>query len=169
VRIAEPATLIRQFCDAVTYDLVRTPAALLAMGALPYAWREVRAVPALRECAEETASAFTADVNVSLRVDAPEGRRKQFRAVLQLHTAADPALVVEAVRLWCEPAEVERLLGWRAETETPLKDAAPDQLRLTEDEAFELLGTPPTYCGRPGSRCTGHASGSRHSRDRGDR
>ncbi|WP_238697976.1 DEAD/DEAH box helicase [Streptomyces sp. E5N91] len=156
VRIAEPAALVGQFCDAVADDLVRTPAAPLAMGALPYAWREPRAVPTLREWAEETQAAFTAEVGVSLRVDVPEGRRRQFRAVLQLHTAADPALVIEAARLWSEPTEVERLLGPRAETETllalrrgarawpPLQrmldDAAPDQLRLTDDEAFELLG-----------------------------
>ncbi|WNM36234.1 SNF2-related protein [Streptomyces sp. Li-HN-5-11] len=156
VRIAEPAALVRQFCDAVADELVRTPAAPLAMGALPYAWREARAVPALREWAEETQAALTAEVSVSLRVDVPEGRRRQFRAVLQLHTAADPALVIEAARLWSEPAEVEQLLGPRAETETllalrrgarawpPLRrlldDAAPDQLRLTDDEAFDLLG-----------------------------
>ncbi|WP_405960886.1 DEAD/DEAH box helicase [Streptomyces sp. NBC_00024] len=156
VRIAEPAALVRQFCDAVADDLVRTPAAPLAMGALPYAWREARAVPTLREWAEETQAALTADVSVSLRVDVPEGRRRQFRAVLQLHTAADPALVIEAARLWSEPTEVERLLGPRTETETllalrrgarawpPLRrlldDAAPDQLRLTDDEAFDLLG-----------------------------
>jgi superfamily II DNA or RNA helicase len=156
LRIAEPAVLVRQFCDAVADDLVRTPAAPLAMGALPYAWREARAVPALREWAEETAAAFTAEVGVSLRVDVPEGRRRQFRAALQLHTAADPSLVVEAARLWSEPAEIERLLGPRAETGTLLalrrgarawpplqrllKDAAPDELRLTDDEALDLLG-----------------------------
>ncbi|GAB2831135.1 DEAD/DEAH box helicase [Streptomyces chlorus] len=156
LRIAKPAELVRQFCDAVADDLVRTPAAPLAMGALPYAWREARAVPALREWADETTAAFTAEVGVSLRVDLPEGRRRKFRAALQLHTAADPALVVEAARLWSEPAEVERLLGPRAETETLLalrrgarvwpplqrllKDAAPDELRLADDEAFDLLG-----------------------------
>ncbi|MFF8916807.1 DEAD/DEAH box helicase [Streptomyces sp. NPDC015032] len=156
VRIAEPAALVRQFCDAVADDLVRTPAAPLAMGALPYAWRETRAVPALREWAEETTVAFTADVGVSLRVDPPEGRRRAFRAVPQLHTAADPGLVVETARLWSEPGEVERLLGPRAETETLLalrrgarawpplqrllKDAAPDELRLSDDEALDLLG-----------------------------
>ncbi|MFD0269784.1 DEAD/DEAH box helicase [Streptomyces sp. NPDC127106] len=156
LRIAEPAALVRRFCDAVADALVRTPAAPLAMGALPYAWRETRAVPTLHEWAEETAAAFTADVRVSLRVDAPEGRRRQFRAVLQLHTAADPALVMEAAQLWSAPAETERLLGPRAETETLLalrrgahvwpplvrllKEAAPDQLRLSDDEAFDLLG-----------------------------
>jgi hypothetical protein len=77
VRIAEPAALIRQFCDAVADDLVRTPAAPLAMGALPYAWREARAVLTLREWAEETQAALTAEVSVSLRVDVPEGRRRQ--------------------------------------------------------------------------------------------
>ncbi|WHM41530.1 DEAD/DEAH box helicase [Streptomyces sp. BPTC-684] len=156
LRIAEPAALVRRFCDAVADTLVRTPAAPLAVGALPYAWRETRAVPALREWAEETSAAFTAEVGISLRVDVPQGRRRQFQAVLQLHTAADPALVVEAAQLWSAPAEVEQLLGPRAETETLLalrrgarawpplqrllQDAAPDQLRLTDDEAFDLLG-----------------------------
>ncbi|MFF0001490.1 DEAD/DEAH box helicase [Streptomyces avermitilis] len=156
LRITKPSALVRRFCDAVADELVRTPAAPLAMGALPYAWRETRTVPVLHEWAEETAAAFTADVRVSLRVDVPEGRRRQFRAVLQLHTAADPVLVVEAAQLWNEPAETEHLLGPRAEIETLLalrrgahvwppldrllRDAAPDQLRLTDDEAFDLLG-----------------------------
>ncbi|MBV9024072.1 MAG: ATP-dependent helicase [Streptomycetaceae bacterium] len=156
VRICEPAALVRQFCDAVADALVRTPGASLAMGSLPYAWHEVRALPALREWAEETSAALAAGVTVSLRVDVPEGRRKQFRAVLQLHTAHDPALVVEAARLGSEPGEVERLLGPRAESEMLLalrrgarvwqpmarllKDAVPDQLRLSDDEAFDLLG-----------------------------
>lgn len=156
LRISEPGSLVRQFCDAVADDLVRSPAAPLAMGALPYAWREARAMPALREWAEEAAAAFTAEVRVSLRVDVPEGRRQQFRAVVQVHTAADPALVVEAAQVWSAPAESERLLGPRAETETLLalrrgarvwpplqrflKEAAPDQLRLADDEAIDLLG-----------------------------
>ncbi|MEU2588713.1 DEAD/DEAH box helicase [Streptomyces avermitilis] len=156
LRITKASALVRRFCDAVADELVRTPAAPLAMGALPYAWRETRTVPVLHEWAEETAAAFTADVRVSLRVDVPEGRRRQFRAVLQLHTAADPVLVVEAAQLWNEPAETEHLLGPRAEIETLLalrrgahvwppldrllRDAAPDQLRLTDDEAFDLLG-----------------------------
>ncbi|MEC4017522.1 DEAD/DEAH box helicase [Streptomyces sp. H27-D2] len=156
VRIVEPAVLVREFCDAVADTLARTPAAPLAAGDLPYAWREARPLPALREWAEETDAALAADVTVSLRVDPPEGRRKQFRAVLQLHTAHDPALVVEAGQAWSDPAAVERLLGPRAETETLLalrrgarawpplgrllQDATPDQLRLTDDEALELLG-----------------------------
>ncbi|MFJ8009493.1 DEAD/DEAH box helicase [Streptomyces fagopyri] len=156
LRITEPTALVGQFCDAVADELVRTLATPLAMGALPYAWREARAVPALRDWAEETAAALTADVSISLRVEVPGERRGQFRAVLQLHTAADPALVVDAARVWSEAAEAERLLGPRAETETLLalrrgarvwpplerllKDSAPDQLRLTDDEAFGLLG-----------------------------
>lgn len=156
LRIAEPAALVRRFCDAIADSMARTPAAPLAMGALPYAWREVRALPGLREWAEETEAALAADVTLSLRVDVPEGRRKQFRAVLQLHTAHDPSLVVEAARLWSEPREVERLLGPRAETGTLLalrrgarawqplsrllKDAAPDRLQLTDVEAVDLLG-----------------------------
>ncbi|MET9879824.1 DEAD/DEAH box helicase [Actinacidiphila glaucinigra] len=156
VRIVEPATLVRQFCDAVADTLVRTPAAPLATGDAPYAWREVRPLPGLREWAEETDAALAAEVTVSLRVDPPEGRRRQFRVVVQLHTAHDPALVVEAARVWSDPPGAERMLGPRAETEMLLalrrgarawpplgrllQDAAPDQLRLTDDEAVDLLG-----------------------------
>ncbi|MEU6278558.1 DEAD/DEAH box helicase [Streptomyces populi] len=156
LRIIEPTALVGRFCDAVADELTRTPAAALAVGALPYAGRQTRARPVLREWAEETAAAATADVSISLRVDVPEGRRRQFRAVLQLHTSADPTLVVEAARLWSDPAETTRLLGPRTETETLLalrrgartwpplerllKDAAPHRLRLTDDEAFDLLG-----------------------------
>ncbi|MDH6124720.1 DEAD/DEAH box helicase [Kitasatospora sp. GP82] len=155
LRIVEPAVLLRAFCDSVADTLARTPAAPLAVGELPYAWREVRPLPQLRSWAEELDGALAADVSVSLRVDPPEGRRKQFRAVLQLHTAQDPALMVEAAQAWADPA-AQRLLGPRAETEmllalrrgarawAPLgrllQDAAPDQLRLTDDEALDLLG-----------------------------
>ncbi len=111
LRIADPAALVRQFCDAVADDLVRTPATPLAMGAVPYAWRETRSVPALREWAEETTTALTAEVGVSLRVDPPEGRHRQFRAVLQVHTAADPALVIDAIRL-SRGATEDRGFGW---------------------------------------------------------
>ncbi|MFP8883308.1 DEAD/DEAH box helicase [Streptomyces mangrovi] len=156
LRITEPTALVRRFCDALADELVRTPAAPLAMGPLPYAWRETRALPVLREWAEETAGAFTAEVRVSLRVDLPGGRHRRFRAVPQLHTEADPSLVVEAARLWSDPAEAERLLGPRAETgmllalrrgarvwpplQRLLKDTVLDRLRLTDDEALELLG-----------------------------
>ncbi|MGI5436368.1 hypothetical protein ACQEV4_02430 [Streptomyces shenzhenensis] len=72
-----------------------------------------------------TARSSRGSVNVSLHVDVPEGRRRQFRAVLRLHTAADPALGIEAARLWSEPTEVARLLGPRAETETLRRATAP--------------------------------------------
>ncbi|MFI0240439.1 DEAD/DEAH box helicase [Streptomyces sp. NPDC016845] len=156
VRIAEPGAFIKEFSDAVADTIARTPAAPLAAGELPYAWRESRPVPALREWAEETDAAFDADITVSLRVDAPEGRRRSFRAVLQLHTVRDPALVVPAAQVWSDPGGAERLLGPRAETETLLAlrrgarvweplgrllaDATPDQLRLSDEEAFDLLG-----------------------------
>ena len=186
VRIVEPAALVRQFCDAVADDLVRTPAAPLAMGALPYAWREARAVPALREWAEETQAALTAEVSVSVRVDVPEGRRRQFRAVLQLHTAADPTLVVEAARLWSEPTEVERLLGPRAETETllalrrgarvwpPLRrllnDAAPDRAPVDRRRSLRSAGRRHGRAAR--GRCRralAARAGQGAHRDRGDR
>jgi len=156
LRIAEPAALIRDFADAVADALARTPAAPLALGHVPYTGREVRPLPALRTWAEETDAALSAKVNVSLRVEPPSGRRERFRAVVQLHTADDPALVVEAADLWADPTSVERQLGPRTETETLLalrrgtrawpplgrllQEAAPDQLPLSDDEALDLLG-----------------------------
>ncbi|MER5179105.1 SNF2-related protein [Streptomyces sp. NPDC002896] len=156
LRIAEPAALIRDFADAVADALARTPAAPLALGHLPYAWRETRPVPTLRTWAEETDAALSARVAVSLRVEPPAGRRRRFRAVVQLHTADDPALVVEAADLWADPATVERQLGPRVEAEALLAlrrgarawpplgrlldQAAPDQLPLDDDEALDLLG-----------------------------
>ncbi|MCT9081319.1 DEAD/DEAH box helicase [Streptomyces fulvoviolaceus] len=156
LRIAEPAALIRDFADAVADALARTPAAPLALGRFPYAWRDVRPVPALRTWAEETDAALSAKVTVSLRVEPPSGRRQRFCAVLQLHTADDPALVVEATELWADPVAVQRRLGPRAETETLLalrrgarawpplgrllEEAAPDRLPLSDAEAFDLLG-----------------------------
>ncbi|MEV0227723.1 DEAD/DEAH box helicase, partial [Streptomyces sp. NPDC050704] len=156
LRIAEPAALVRDFADAAADALARTPAAPLALGHLPYAWREVRPVPDLRTWAEETDAALSAKVTVSLRVELPTGRRQRFQAVLQLHTADDPALVVEAADLWADPAAVQRQLGPRAETEAllalrrgarawpPLErlldEAVPDRLPLSDDEALDLLG-----------------------------
>ncbi|MGW6144724.1 DEAD/DEAH box helicase [Streptomyces sp. NPDC055140] len=156
LQIVEPAALIRDFADAVADALARTPAAPLALGRLPYARREARPVPALREWAEETDTALSAKVTVSLRVEPPAGRRQRFGAVVQLHTADNPALVVEAADLWADPAAVQRQLGPRAETETLLalrrgarawpplgrllEEAAPERLSLDDNEALDLFG-----------------------------
>jgi SNF2 family DNA or RNA helicase len=93
---------------------------------------------------------------VELRVEPPAGRRRDFRAVLQLRTAADPSLVLDAAELWADPVRAQRLLGPHAEAEALLAlrraarawqpltrllaEAAPSALGLDDEEAMELLG-----------------------------
>ncbi|MFE7242805.1 SNF2-related protein [Streptomyces sp. NPDC057580] len=156
VRIAEPATLVREFCDALADTLPRTPAVAWAIPGNPYADRATALHPRLAEWAAEAAAERAAQVSVELRVEPPAGHRRAFRAVLQLRTAADPSLVLDAAELWADPHRAQRLLGPHAEAEAllalrraarawqPLErllaEAAPSALRLDDEEAMELLG-----------------------------
>ncbi|MFE9446402.1 DEAD/DEAH box helicase [Streptomyces sp. NPDC006602] len=156
VRIAEPAALVREFCDALADTLPRSPAAGWAVPGNPYADRATALHPRLAEWAAEAAAERAAQVGVELRVEPPAGRRRDFRAVLQLRTAADPSLVLDAAELWADPHRAQRLLGPHAEAEALLAlrraarawqpltrllaEAAPSALRLDDEEAMELLG-----------------------------
>ncbi|MEU6010416.1 DEAD/DEAH box helicase [Streptomyces sp. NPDC047453] len=156
VRIAEPAALIGEFCDALADALPRTPAAGWAVPGNPYADRATALHPGLVEWAVEAAAERAAQVSVELRVEPPAGRRRAFRAVLQLRTAADPSLVLDAAELWADPHRAQRLLGPHAEAEALLAlrraarawqpltrllaEAAPCALRLDDEEAMDLLG-----------------------------
>ncbi|MBA2945659.1 DEAD/DEAH box helicase [Streptomyces himalayensis] len=155
-QIAEPATLVREFCDALADALPRTPAARWAAPGNPYADRATALHPGLAEWAAEAASERAAQVGVELRVEPPAGRRRAFQAVLQLRTAADPSLVLDAAELWADPVRTQRLLGPHAEAEALLAlrraarawqpltrllaEAAPSALGLDDEEAMELLG-----------------------------
>ncbi|WP_435211472.1 SNF2-related protein [Streptomyces sp. bgisy034] len=152
VRITEPAALVREFCEALADALPRTPAGGWAVPGNPYADRATALHPHLAGWAAERA----AQVSVELRVEPPAGRRRDFRAVLQLRTAADPSLVLDAAELWADPQRAQRLLGPHAEAESLLAlrraarawppltrllaEAAPSELRLDDEEAMELLG-----------------------------
>ncbi|WP_432043680.1 DEAD/DEAH box helicase [Streptomyces cadmiisoli] len=156
VRIAEPVFLVGEFCDALADILPRTPAAAWAVPGNPYADRATALHPQLAQWAAEAAAERAAQVSVELRVEPPDGRRRDFRAVLQLRTAADPSLVLDAAQLWADPQGALRLLGPHAEDEALLAlrraarawqpltrllvEAAPSELRLDDDEAMELLG-----------------------------
>ena len=156
VRIAEPSALVGEFCDALADALPRTPAAGWAVPGNPYADRATAPQPRLAEWAAEAAVERAAQVSVELRVEPPAGRRRTFQAVLQLRTAADPSLVLDAVELWADPHRTQRLLGPYAEAEALLAlrraarawqpltrllaEAAPSVLRLDDEEAMELLG-----------------------------
>ncbi|MHB6909470.1 DEAD/DEAH box helicase [Streptomyces sp. DB-54] len=156
VRIAGPAALVREFCDALADALPRTPAAGWAAPGNPYADRATALHPGLAQWVAEAAAERAAQVSVELRVEPPAGRRRVFHAVLQLRTAADPSLVLDAAELWADPHRAQRLLGPHAEAEALLAlrraarawqpltrllaEAAPSTLRLDDAEAMELLG-----------------------------
>ncbi|MFE1379681.1 SNF2-related protein [Streptomyces sp. NPDC058740] len=166
LRLPEPEALVRAFLDAVADTLPRTPAAAHAVGA-PFAAREPVHLPRARTWAAEAAAGMDAGVRVSLRLDLSgfelfdvsgepeEGAERQAAAVLlQVHSLADPTLVIDASALWA--GEGDESFGPRARIDAvlALRRAArvwpplgrllerdvPDVLSITEDELYELLG-----------------------------
>ncbi|MEU3756763.1 DEAD/DEAH box helicase [Streptomyces olivoreticuli] len=166
---AEP--LLRAFLDAVADGLPRSPAARHLTAGPAFAARMPVPIPDQREWAAEVAAGMDAGVRVSLRLEedgnawgssrygedsGDSGGGPQFRAVVQLHSLADPTLVVDAAELWAgDTAAVERfgararidaLLALRrgAKAWPPLSRllsaAAPDVLRLADEELLDLLG-----------------------------
>ncbi|WP_329458388.1 DEAD/DEAH box helicase [Streptomyces sp. NBC_01497] len=169
--VSDPEALVRAFLDAVADTLPRTPAAAFAAGA-PFAARAPQRLPGARTWAAEAAAGMDAGVRISLRLDlsafeafdrepdpgpgaagAP-GTRRAAVALVQVHSLADPTLVVDAARLWA--GEGEEALGPRARVDAllALRRAArvwpplgrlteqdvPDAVALAEDELYDLLG-----------------------------
>ncbi|MFI6050184.1 SNF2-related protein [Streptomyces violascens] len=180
LRLPEPEALVRSFLDAVADTLPRTPAAAHAAGA-PFAAAAGQHLPAARAWAAEAAAGMDAGVRVSLRLDLSgyelfdtaseeEGEaRRAGSAIVQVHSLADPTLVVDAARLWSDDegergagastasvqsrvdafgprARIDALLALRraARVWPPLglllERSVPDVLPLTETELYELLG-----------------------------
>ncbi|MFE6457199.1 DEAD/DEAH box helicase [Streptomyces cinereoruber] len=173
LRLPEPEALVRAFLDAVADTLPRTPAAAHAAGA-PFAARAPQRLPRARAWAAEAAAGMDAGVRVSLRLDlspyelfdvgAPgeedgspgkEGGdgRHAAAALLQVHSLADPTLVIDATALWAGEGEhfgprarIDAVLALRraARVWPPLarllERDVPDVLAVTEDELYELLG-----------------------------
>ncbi|WP_328539366.1 DEAD/DEAH box helicase [Streptomyces sp. NBC_00344] len=165
LELPRPDALLRAFLDAVADTLPRTPAAAHAVGA-PYAAAQAQHLPGLREWAMEVAAGSDAGVQVSLRLDlsgyelfdrsddpaAPE--RRAGAAVVQVHSLADPTLVIDAGRLWAGEgdehfgprARIDAVLALRraARIWPPLAELMerpePDVLPLSEDSLYELLG-----------------------------
>ncbi|MFI8964681.1 DEAD/DEAH box helicase [Streptomyces sp. NPDC053493] len=166
--LPEPEALVRAFLDAVADTLPRTPAAPHAVGA-PFAAREPRHLPRARAWAAEAAAGMDAGVRVSLRLDlsgyelfdvsgdadAVSGEERQAAAaLLQVHSLADPTLVIDAAALWAGDgdehfgprARIDAVLALRraARVWPPLgrllERDVPDVLSVSEDELYELLG-----------------------------
>ncbi|AJE80932.1 helicase [Streptomyces albus] len=158
LRLPAPEALVRAFVDAVADTLPRTPAAAPAHGA-PFAARAPRRLPGARAWAAEVAAGNDAGTALSLRLDlAPlaafEGEGRGAAAVLQVHSRADPALVLDAAALWA--GEGEHTFGPRARVDAALalrraarvwpplerlgEREVPDVLSLDDQELSDLLG-----------------------------
>ncbi|MGX1675136.1 SNF2-related protein [Streptomyces sp. NPDC055400] len=167
LRLPAPEALLRAFLDAVADALPRSPAASLAAGAPAFAATEPQQVPEHRAWAADVAAGHDAGVRISLRVEVPgldralpgaeDEKRVAFRAVLQMHSVSDPALVADATEVWAASGASAKAFGPRARMDTllalrraarawtplaPLLSAAvPDALDLADEEITDLLGT----------------------------
>ncbi|MFI6937987.1 SNF2-related protein [Streptomyces sp. NPDC050418] len=160
--LPEPEALVRQFLDAVADTLPRSPAAQLAAGHPGFAAEAPQRLPEQRDWAADVAAGHDAGVRLSLRVEVPglqvedaEGAAR-FRAVLQMHSAADPTRIADAADVWAESPSVAGVFGPRSRLDallalrraarawaplTPLLTAAvPDAVELADEEIAELLG-----------------------------
>ncbi|RII09231.1 ATP-dependent helicase HepA [Streptomyces sp. YIM 130001] len=161
LELPEPESLIRDFLDAVADTLPRTPAAEYAYGA-PFAARPPQHLPAARDWAAEAAAGLDAGVRISLRLDLSghdlfdrtDPERTAGAAVVQVHSLADPTLVIDAAALW--EGEGEIAFGPRARVDAALalrrasrvwpplerlvEQGAAAVLPLSEEELYDLLG-----------------------------
>ncbi|MFI1046686.1 DEAD/DEAH box helicase [Streptomyces griseoruber] len=181
LRLPDPEGLLRAFLDAVADALPRSPAAPLVTGGPAYAAPEPRRLPELRPWADDVAAGHDAGVRLSLRIEVsgiepgesepahaesepahaesepvPDEAAARFRAVPQVHSVSDPALVVDVAEIWGGAGAVKGRFGPRARRDallalrraarawpalTPLLSATvPDAVGLLEEEVAELLG-----------------------------
>ncbi|ATL87664.1 DEAD/DEAH box helicase [Streptomyces malaysiensis] len=163
VLLPEPERQLRAFLDAVADGLPRSPAAALAAGGPAFAAPAPRRLPEQRAWAADVAAGHDAGVRLSVRIEllyggGGDGKAggPSFRAVLQLHSLTDPALVADAADVWAGTSPIAPALGPRARMDalltlrravrawaplSPLLSAAvPDALDLTDEEVAELLG-----------------------------
>lgn len=165
VLLPAPESLLRSFVDAVADGLPRSPGAARLTGGPAYAVAAPQHLPALRSWATDVAAGHDAGVRLSLRVEVsgltepekdPAAGGPAFRAVLQIHSVQDPALVADAAEVWDDHSPAAPLFGPRARMDAllalrraarawpplaPLLSAAvPDAVEPADEEIAELLG-----------------------------
>ncbi|MEU4803877.1 DEAD/DEAH box helicase [Actinosynnema sp. NPDC023587] len=137
LELAEAEPLLRAFLDAVADTLPRGAAAVRAAGGPAFAATAPQQVPHLREWADQ-------GVRVSLRLEGLES----FRAVVQVHSLADPTSVLDAARLWAgsdRRARSDAMVGIRraARAWPPLERLldlpVPDEVPLLDSDVDHLL------------------------------
>lgn len=160
-RLPAPEPLLRAFLDAVADTLPRSPAAPAATGGSAYAARTSRLHPELRDWAAEGRRGAR---RRSARLAPDRARRglrtPAFRAVPQMHSLADAALVADAAEVWAGSgpaaaafppharldARLDALRALRRAARlwpplAPLLGAAvPDAVDLADEEVSELPG-----------------------------
>ncbi|MFF4506963.1 DEAD/DEAH box helicase [Streptomyces sp. NPDC001401] len=163
LRLPTPEGLLRAFLDAVADTLPRSPAASLVTSGPAYAAQAPQHMPGQRAWAADVAAGHDAGVRLSLRIEVPglaeltqDDPAVPFRAVLQVHSIGDPALVADASEVWGSSGDRGRGFGPRARMDallalrraarswpplTPLLSASvPDAVELGDEEVTELLG-----------------------------
>lgn len=159
LRLPDPERLLRSFLDAVADTLPRSPAAPLVTGGPAYAAQEPQHLPGQRAWAADVAAGHDAGVRLSLRLEVPgladatqSDASLRFRAVLQVHSVSDPALVADAADVWAGSGafgprarmDVLPALRRAARAWTPLAPllsaAVPDTVELADEEVTDLLG-----------------------------
>ncbi|MFG1966803.1 SNF2-related protein [Nonomuraea sp. NPDC049028] len=152
VRLRDAESLVRAFLDAVADAMPRSPGAVRATGTSAFAAVKPVKVPRLRAWADEVSAGLDSGVRLSLRLEADSLEQAEFRAVVQLHSLADPSLVVDAADLWAgtDPgfgprARIDATLAIRraarawARLERLLDSAVPDELTLSGEDVEDLL------------------------------
>ncbi|WP_409491539.1 DEAD/DEAH box helicase [Amycolatopsis sp. cmx-11-12] len=147
--------LLRAFLDAVADTLPRTPAAAQAAGVKAFAAPSSHRVPQLRDWAAEVAAGLDSGVRVSVRIEAAgdDFSSGRFTGVVQVHSLADPGVLVDAAALWSGDdrfgprARIDVMLALRRAAQLwpplePLLSAAvPDEVGLRDTDVTELLTT----------------------------
>ncbi len=150
--LADAEGLVRAFIDAVADAMPRSPGAVRATGTTAFA--AVRPVKAahLRGWADEVAAGLDSGVRLSLRLEADDPGEAEFRAVVQVHSLADPSLVADAAELWDggdhgfgPRARIDTTMAVRRAArawpalERLLDSAVPDELTLSDADVGHLL------------------------------
>ncbi|GAA0918143.1 DEAD/DEAH box helicase [Nonomuraea longicatena] len=151
--LTDAETLVRAFLDAVADAMPRSPGAVRATGTTAFAATRPVKVPQLRPWAEEVSAGLDSGVRLSLRLETDDPLGGEFRAVVQLHGVADPALVADAADLWAghetglgPRARIETIIALRRAAkawprlEALLESAVPDELILADADVEQLLG-----------------------------
>ncbi len=176
LQLPDPYARLREFMDAVADLLPRTPAASAAAGMRPFASRDAQHLPGLRAWAAQVADGRDAGVRVSLRLELPGGAMREYaddegdaydedaydaalevagasvRAVVQVHSLADPLLLADAAGVFSGESggfgprtrvQVEDVLRRAAAAWPPLHRIlslpVPDELALDDQEFIGLL------------------------------